>query len=261
MSLLFLGSLVDLLRIKAKAFVDASDLVAQLMTATLDPQLTSFDAAARDHIVDVLNDLATELDLLGLNMTKRSVEKLAAKLATPCTPHQCREFVIQIRDRLPEELEQTYLLALSPQQISKYDPAMPLFGNAVDCAFPSSAPEIVEVGKCMALERWTAAVMHLMRVLEPALARFQTAVDVSVPKANWQDILNQIDAKVKANGPKHPDHQWSSEASAQFMRFKDAWRNYAMHGKERYDEERASAIYESVRAFMQHLATRLSETP
>jgi hypothetical protein len=84
---------------------------------------------------------------------------------------------------------------------------------------------------------------------------------VNIPKTNWQDILNQIDAAIKANGHKHADHAWNSEASLQFLRFKDAWRNYAMHGKERYDEERALAIYESVRHFMRHLASRLSENP
>lgn len=55
------------------------------------------------------------------------------------------------------------------------------------------------------------------------------------------------------------EEQWFAEAATHFRTIKNAWRNYAMHGRDAYDEPRAKAIFESVKAFMQHLATRLSE--
>ena len=114
----------------------------------------------------------------------------------------------------------------------------------------------------MALGRWTAAVMHLMRGLEPALRALQDAVQVEVLKEQWGQILDQIESKIKrikkrTHGAK--DEQWYSEAAAQFRFLKDAWRNYANHLHERYDEERAEDIFNGVKAFMKHLAERLAE--
>lgn len=158
-----------------------------------------------------------------------------------------------------DEMEARGLFVMNPSHVAFYAPNAPLFGESVHRAFPSASSEIDEAGKCRATGRWTACVLHLMRGLEPALMAFQDSVGVSIQKINWQDIINQIEARLKANGNQHVDHQWNSEASLQFFKFKDAWRNYAVHGKERYDEERAIGIYDSVRTFMQHLATRLSE--
>ncbi|GGA47140.1 hypothetical protein GCM10011395_16710 [Sphingomonas psychrolutea] len=143
--------------------------------------------------------------------------------------------------------------------MSYYSDEQRLFGEAVHAAFPSASYDIQEAGKCRALGRWTATVMHLMRALDPAILAFQSALNVSVPKENWQQIIDQIEAAIKGQGHKHPDHQWNSEASAFFRVLKDAWRNHAMHGKDQYDEERASAVYDSVRGFLRHLATKISE--
>jgi hypothetical protein len=43
------------------------------------------------------------------------------------------------------------------------------------------------------------------------------------------------------------------------MFLKDAWRNYTAHARGKYTEEEAKLIIENTRAFMQKLATRLSE--
>lgn len=158
-----------------------------------------------------------------------------------------------------DELRGTLFYGVSSKYVSALRDVDPPFGEEVANAFPSAAYDIVEAGKCRALGRWTASVMHLMRALDPALLAFQTRLNVSIPKENWQQIIDQIESAIKAQGHKHPDHQWNSEASAFFRVLKDAWRNFAMHGKDRYDEERAGAVYESVRGFMRHLATRLSE--
>lgn len=256
-------SLRDMLRINAKPFVAASDLIGQLIIAVLDPRAVAFHPEFASYLSGILDELIVQLDTLGLQMTKASAERLHSHVNSPdVTPIQCRDYVIQLRDRLPDELETTYLLALSRTQVAKYDPVSPLFGESVENAFPSASPEIAEAGKCMALERWTASVMHLMRALEPALLALQAAVKVDISKEQWSQILNQIEAKIKTinkgNAPAG-DEQWYSEVAAQFIFLKNAWRNYAMHINERYDEERAQEVFDGTRAVMRHLATRLSE--
>lgn len=78
-------------------------------------------------------------------------------------------------------------------------------------------------------------------------------------------MLDLIEARVKAmssvtHGPDwKAQQQFHSAAAVHFRMLKDAWRNYAMHLHERYDEERALEIWQSVRSFMRHLAKDLHE--
>ena len=53
--------------------------------------------------------------------------------------------------------------------------------------------------------------------------------------------------------------QFLSEAAKEFFYFKDGWRNYVSHNRAAYDEHQAHGVLEHVRAFMNHLATQLSE--
>lgn len=135
------------------------------------------------------------------------------------------------------------------------------FGQDVADNFSSAEYDISEASKCMAFERWTACVMHLMRVLEVGLGSLAKSFDLD-PNENWNTLLNQIEAKLKEVGKKThgaDEEQFAAEAATHFRSIKNAWRNHAMHARETYDEERAVAIYDSVRSFMRHLSTRLQE--
>lgn len=54
---------------------------------------------------------------------------------------------------------------------------------------------------------------------------------------------------------------WFSDAATHFRYLKDAWRNYAAHGKDRYDRDEADRVYQNVKDFMISLSSRLSEVP
>jgi hypothetical protein len=202
--------------------------------------------------------------LVGIGHTKQLLNVLAP-MVNNVPQLRVNEYHQQLNlliSHFGNEMEGRTLFVMRPKFAGYYDPASPLFGEPVDAAFPSSAPEIAEAGKCLAVGRWTAAVVHLMRALEPALKALQDAVQVDIPKEQWDQIINQIEAKIKTIRKRthgKSDEQWFSEAAAQFRFLKDAWRNYANHLHERYDEERAEEIFNSVKAFMKHLATRLSE--
>ena len=118
-----------------------------------------------------------------------------------------------------------------------YSPSSPLFGDHVNKAFPSSAGEIDEAGKCLALGRWTAAVMHLMRALELALKALQQELELDHPKEQWNQILDQCEAKIrKIKKYTHgvENDKWFSDVATQFRFIKDTWRNCAQHLHERY---------------------------
>ena len=55
-----------------------------------------------------------------------------------------------------------------------------LFGDDVARAFPSSKGDIDEAGKCLALDRGTACVFHLMRILEIGLQLLAAKLGISL---------------------------------------------------------------------------------
>lgn len=172
----------------------------------------------------------------------------------------CLEYLLRT---FRDEIDARPLFVMTSSAANLYDQAQPLFGVSVDDAFPSSAEDVAEAGRCMAVGRWTAAVMHLMRSLETPLSCLAIEAGVAVG-ANWNKSLNEIEAKLRAIGAR--DHgkaaeQWAAEAASQFRAIKNAWRNHAMHGRSFYDEERATEIFDAVRALMRQLATRLAEEP
>lgn len=136
-----------------------------------------------------------------------------------------------------------------------------LFGNDVATAFPTAAQDIADAGKCRALGQWTACVMHLMRALETPLTTLAAYCDVPSGN-NWNKELNEIEQKLRSvqrsTDGAHAE-QWASEAAAHLRNIKNAWRNHAQHGRARYNNEEAGAIWGNVRSFMQSAARQLRE--
>ncbi len=143
-----------------------------------------------------------------------------------------------------------------------------IFGNAVATAFPSAGDDIAEAGTCLGLARGTACVTHLMRVLEIGLTALGNIFGVSLAHTNWAPAIEQIESKIREM---HKDPEWKvrpdckeqqefyAQAASHFGILKDAWRNYTMHARGLYTEERAERIFENVKAFMQQLSSRLHE--
>lgn len=159
------------------------------------------------------------------------------------------------------EIKSRSIISLNPGHSEFLLSCGPVFGDSVDNAFPSAAQEIADAAKCRALGMWTAVVMHLMRALEDPLAALGRHVGTDIT-ANWNSALNQIDAKLKEHNKRsvgEDGEQWAAEASAHLRNIKNAWRNHAAHGRARYNEEEAVAIWNNVQALMQTLAKRLEE--
>src|SRR6266536_4281388 len=143
-----------------------------------------------------------------------------------------------------------------------------LFGDDVAKKFPSASVDIEEAGKCLALDRGTAAVFHLMRVMEVGLRALAKSLNDPRldPKKNptWSNILQKGDEELKKpiaqRAPEWAanDH-FFSEAQANLRAVQYAWRNPTMHVEINYDPEKAGDVMQSVKAFMHHLASVLSE--
>lgn len=173
---------------------------------------------------------------------------------------------IEFGKSLETELVSHYFLMIPERRRNLYEQQEPLFGSAVENAFPDAGYDIASAGRCIALDEWTAAIFHLMRVLEHGLhdlaVRLNVPMSASVELENWKNIIDRIEKEITKleqlpkSSAKSATLQFYSEAASNFRYFKDAWRNHVSHSRATYDERQALNTWNHVRMFMQELATR-----
>lgn len=179
-------------------------------------------------------------------------------------PLPIRAFIDMIRDlcqRIVDELADKIILQVDAERSSLYENACPFGVDVFEC-FPSANEDITEAATCLALDRGTACVMHLSRVIEVGLRALANAL--SLPERNdWgkhlEDIEKELTRRYKASGSRSPEELFFSEAAAQIGHMKAAWRNPSMHVDKNYSPQRAEDVFVAVRGFMRHFATKLHE--
>jgi hypothetical protein len=131
------------------------------------------------------------------------------------------------------------VFTMRADKIKYYESPVPLFGDGVFNAFPSADEDIAEAGACLALGRGTASVMHLMRASEVGLLALAKALGVG-KKNDWGSYLREIDKEL-------------------ILRAKASGARSAEHVDRSYSQDRAEEIFQSVRSFMRHLSSRITE--
>jgi hypothetical protein len=166
----------------------------------------------------------------------------------------------ELQSRLTDDLS-TQLVFIVPYAKKKFFEEIQFPTQCVD-AFPSAVEDMVETGKCFALSRYTASVMHCSRIVEVGLKCLAEEVGVKL-RPDWgrqiTDINSELEKRYKTAGSRTPDELFFSESASQIGHVKNAWRNPTMHVDRRYNEEVAMDIFNAVKALMRHLATRLKE--
>ncbi len=231
------------------------------------------DERAINKAVNSLERVVVEFLRLELKITAETTNEVIAELQNQSTSHNFQWLMDQarsIQSLSKKEIEGKAFFYV-PADRARFFPRTKdphLFGRAVGDAFPAAFQDIAESGACLALDRTTACVFHLMRTLEIGLRALGNKFGVSLEHTNWAPALDQIESRIRNM---HKDAAWKAfpdckqqqefyaQAASHFSIFKDAWRNYTMHVRGFYTEEQAERIFEHVKAFMQKLAERLSE--
>lgn len=183
-------------------------------------------------------------------------------------PHVALRMDIQeLKTHIDHELSLAVFMVVDEPKVD-YCKNRTLFGKRVAKHFRSAAHDIEEAGKCIALNRWTAAVFHMMRVMEVgfrALAKSLKDPNLD-PSRNpsWDSMLKKCDDELKKPAAQrcpewNTDSQFFANATANLRAVKDAWRNPTMHIEAVYAEGIAMDIWGAVRTFTRHLATKLTE--
>jgi hypothetical protein len=164
-------------------------------------------------------------------------------------------YATEVQTTLKREASTRNFLVIPALMVRLYEPDEPLFGADVEAKFANMSEDIAEAGKCLSLERPTAAVFHLMRVMELAVRRLGDELSVPlVDEKNWQVILDGVNKAIKSLDHKEQRTKDFASAASHLYAVKVAWRNEVMHPKQTYTQEQASAIFESAKVFVSELA-------
>jgi hypothetical protein len=219
----------------------------------------------RKSMIHKLTQFEQECLRLNLPMSAKAIHKLIPKIST-FTWEDPGKYFPELNNRLVDEMESTIFFSIEknrqPLLVDKN-----LFGSEVTEAFPSASVDIEEAGKCLAFERWTAAVYHLSRVAEIATVTICKRVGYASPKEGFGEALKYMDSNLEkarkdykhANPLFKGDLEFLSTVTTQMHAVNDAWRRHVSHMDKKYTEEEAIRIWDTTRALMQQLASKLKE--
>jgi hypothetical protein len=206
---------------------------------------------------------ASELEMLDSPTVVTNFYSRVQESTTDYTVSAARAELMVLREHLEFQLESRLFLFVSSDDAKNYKNANVLSEDA-QSAFPSAYAELIEAGNCYAVGRADACVFHAMRSLERPIRSLAKRLRVKLSKhpdaATWGEFLSAMDSKLKAlsnakrSTKRDAKLKFYSEARMEFACFKDAWRNFVMHGRENYKPKKAKAILDDTCAFVERLS-------
>ncbi len=217
----------------------------------------SLKRVATSHAFDVLPHAASDLLDFLHDLPEPNVETGVANV-----PREMQVEFEHVLEHLLRTVEATLrsrvMLVLSLDDQRLYHDHMPLFGYDVFKKFPDAERDISEAGKCLALDRTTATVFHLMRAMELALRALALKLEATITKPSgeflpWLAIVGEVKKKIDAMPVGSAKDDWT-EIHNLLWGVGKAWRNTTMHPAMTYTSEDAETIFDAVKGFMRHLA-------
>ena len=248
----------------------------------LEGRLESASEKDRALTVDEIRDVSSTLEFAAQELKLATFDELSEKaerhgislsLKSRNNPPSVATTLQELRLDIDKELHRRKFVVIREDARDCVEQAR-LFGERVCDAFKSARYDIKEAGNCLALDLNTATVFHLMRAAEYGLRALARDRRVQLPKrkvlelATWDAIIKGLeDAEVaieKAPGKRTLAREAQLDfyhgAMMEFRRFKNKFRNCVMHTRKEYDRGQALSAMTHVRAFMEILASRISES-
>jgi hypothetical protein len=165
--------------------------------------------------------------------------------------------------------------AFIPASKVRYFERCALFGRAVNKAFPSARDDIKDAGNSLAADLHTAAVFHLMRVVNIGLRALARSLGIKkiggkvLEYCRDEKIISEIETaigvKLESVGEGKRGEKWEKKNAfyrgllVDLRYFKDVIRDPMAHARKNYNESEAVGVFQHVHDFMGRLATRVSE--
>lgn len=197
---------------------------------------------------------------LGLHDTGEYIGRLIKELHSPQNVGAYSRSIIELQTHLAQELSHHVFLRMeSPQYYGK----SPQFAQLVTEIYPEVAYDVVEAGNCLAMDRGTACVFHLTRIMEFGLQKIGQRLKIEkMQNKSWQQVLNHISTSVSRMPESTPvlrkKKESYNEMIALFEAVKTAWGDAEIEPKPVYSTKEAETLLCAVNKFMVQVASVLN---
>ena len=207
------------------------------------------------------HDLRQALILADMDGLLASLDRLdfAIDGVAPMPLANLSQAIMHTLGGIRDDLENQFFFRLDQTDVPLYVATEP-FGELVSKKLPKAIEDVAEAAKCLALQRPTASVFHLMRVMETGVKTLgrKLKVSIDVETESWYQIMEHVDGairKLPAKSAREKARKTELAAiSANLGAVRIATRNEVAHPKQTYTREEAHEVYRTTRVFMQHLA-------
>jgi hypothetical protein len=188
-----------MLRHNAAHFMHVTTFLSSSVTAYAVARLNGQNVTMKfEAYAEEIDSILPAVEALQLSNSYKSLVRLRAAFEETISgahTHPLDARFNDFKDRLQDELGETYFLALAPHQVTLWGSDNPPFGDGVAAAFPSASDDLFEAAKCLAVERGTACVMHLMRASEAPLKALAATLSVGT-QSDWGSYIREIDKEL-----------------------------------------------------------------
>jgi hypothetical protein len=232
---------------------DAIQRLSMAMKSSVEPITHVTLHYALEHLIDLMKNQLDKRKVFALDATKSKYYQADEYGVFP--PQLLHTNALAAREKLPE----------------------PLFSPRAITAFPSAYMDIVEAGRCLALERNNAAIYHLMQVAEVGLRTLawdrrakviKWKKEVPLEFSQWGDLIVAVRTKrdlinnwPRSKAVKEEANRYYTRAIFEVDSFNEIFRKHISHARnELYESDVAISCWGHVYRFMDMLAERMSET-
>lgn len=215
-----------------------------------------------------------ELQRLGLPVSLASAEEVRKILFEEVKPHpeqhpnfgqvmhfdtlalgRYNNFTKELVDRFAAEMRTKLAFTVDSRHAHLLSDDAPLFGEAVESAFPDTQSDIEEASKCLALARPTACVFHLMRAAEGAASILSAHLNGETHQENGEPLhfgglFNQVSSKIEEM-PRGPSKDAWLKLKGFMSSLNRGTRTKVAHPGTVYTERQAERIYDLTKSFME----------
>lgn len=269
-----LWSVLDMIRFEAGVFFDLANTIKNIQALAFQATTKGYggEPAADFAVVPHIQKAALDCEKAGLpsslKLARRMIEEVRRTPGT--TLNELGDRLATLAERISDDLDSLLVLRVECERIRYYEQSA-LFGDAVAKCFNTAMPDAEEAGNCFALGRYTAAVFHLMRVLEAGLLKLAAIAEIHDHKPSWNRILTEIERIMQKT--RFPDRSPQLQKHSRFLdqvlphmrAINDAWRDKVAHFEDRiipteeYTEDKAEVILKNTGALMKLLTNELNK--
>jgi hypothetical protein len=197
-----------------------------------------------------------------LELSTARADVILSKMTAGVHMSELEQDIGNLNGRIRDELERRTLLIMPSTKRDLWRQTIPLFGEDVFEKFKDADYDIAEAGKCLALERSTAVVFHLMRAMESAVKALGEKLGATVSSASgeilsWGVIVANIKPKIDSLPKGKGQDEWL-KLYAMLHSVNRAFRTKTAHPVNKYTQEEAENAFCATRVFMQEMAEILS---